>query len=128
QVKYITKNSFNMMYTAYAVAGIDMSQVTVDVQEPADGAKGKVIVTVPKATLQSLNIDEDSLAFYDEKNALFNKTQHADVQDALVAAKEDAKKNMGKAELIAEAQTEAEEIIRGFVSSVVPEGYELEII
>ena len=127
QIKYITQNSFNMMYTAYAVAGVEVSDVTVEVVEPKDGEPGKVIVGVPKAGLLSLTIDEDSLQFYDEKNALFNKVQHTDVQDALKAAKEDAKKNMGKKELIAEAQSQAEDIIRDFVSAVVPEGYELEL-
>ena len=52
---------------------------------------------------------------------------HEDVQDALVAATEDAKKNMGKKALIAEAQSNAEDVIRSFVSSVLPNGYELEI-
>ncbi len=127
QIKYLTKNEFNMQYTAKAVAGIDMSKVTVEVTDPADGNPGKVIITVPKATLQDLTIDEKSLAFYDEKTALFNKVNHEDVQDALVAATEDAKENMGKKSLIAEAQSNAEDVIRNFVSSVLPDGYELEI-
>ncbi len=127
QIKYLTKNEFNMQYAAKAVAGIDMSKVTVEVTDPADGNPGKVIITVPKATLQDLTIDEKSLAFYDEKTALFNKVNHEDVQDALVAATEDAKKNMGKKALIAEAQSNAEDVIRNFVSSVLPENYELEI-
>ncbi len=127
QIKYLTKNEFNMQYAAKAIAGIDMSKVTVEVQDPADGNPGKVIITVPKATLQDLTIDEKSLAFYDEKTALFNKVNHEDVQDAMVAATEDAKKNMGKKALIAEAQSNAEDVIRSFVSSVLPKGYELEI-
>ena len=127
QIKYLTKNEFNMQYAAKAIAGIDMTKVTVDVQDPADGNPGKVVITVPKATLQDLSIDENSLAFYDEKTALFNKVNHEDVQDALVAATEDAKKNMGKKALIAEAQSNAEDVIRSFVSSVLPNGYELEI-
>ena len=127
QIKYLTKNEFNMQYAAKAIAGIDMSKVTVEVQDPADGNPGKVIITVPKATLQDLTIDEKSLAFYDEKTALFNKVNHEDVQDAMVAATEDAKKNMGKKALIAEAQSNAEDVIRSFVSSFLPKGYELEI-
>lgn len=127
QIKYLTKNEFNMQYAAKAIAGIDMTKVTVDVQDPADGNPGKVVITVPKATLQDLTIDENSLAFYDEKTALFNKVNHEDVQEALVAATEDAKKNMGKKALIAEAQSNAEDVIRSFVSSVLPNGYELEI-
>lgn len=138
QIKYITQNSFNMMYTAIAYAGIDLTDVKVEVQDPVkattkeDGTKvpataGKVIVTLPKATLLELKIDEDSLTFYDEKNALFNKAQHTDVQEALQAADADARKNMGKKALLSDAQDQAEEVIRSFVQEVLPDGYELEI-
>lgn len=127
QIKYITQNSFNMMYTAEVVAGIDMEKVTVDVQQPKDGNPGKVIVNIPKATVQTVTIDPDSLEFYDQKWALFNKTANTDVQDALKAAEQDARQNFGKKELIATAQEQADEVIKGFVQSVLPEGYELEI-
>lgn len=127
QIKYITQNSFNMMYTAEVVAGIDMEKVTVDVQQPKDGNPGKVVVNIPKATVQTVTIDPDSLEFYDQKWALFNKTANTDVQDALKAAEQDARQNFGKKELIATAQEQADEVIKGFVTSVLPEGYELEI-
>ena len=104
QIKYITQNSFNMMYTADIVAGVDMTKVTVDVVQPEGGNPGKVTVTVPKPTIQTVTIDPDSLEFYDQKWALFNKT-----------------------ELIATAQEQADEVIRGFVQSVLPNGYELEM-
>ena len=127
QIKYITQNSFNMMYTAEVVAGIDMEKVTVDVQQPKDGNPGKVTVSIPKAAVQSVTIDPDSLEFYDQKWALFNKTANTDVQEALKAAEQDARQNFGKKELIATAQEQADEVIKGFVQSVLPEGYELEI-
>lgn len=127
QIKYITQNSFNMMYTAEVVAGIDMEKVTVDVQQPKDGNPGKVIVNIPKAAVQTVTIDPDSLEFYDQKWALFNKNANTDVQDALKAAEQDARQNFGKKELIATAQEQADEVIKGFVTSVLPEGYELEI-
>ena len=121
QIKYITQNSFNMMYTADIVAGVDMTKVTVDVVQPANG------VNVPKPTIQSVTIDPDSLEFYDQKWALFNKTANTDVQEALKAAEADARANFGKKELIATAQEQADEVIRGFVQSVLPNGYELEM-
>lgn len=127
QIKYITQNSFNMMYTADAVAGIDMTKVTVEVQDPENGNPGKVIVNVPKATVQSVTIDPDSLKFYDTKWALFNKNANTDVQEALQSAEADARKNMGKKELITEAQDQAEEVLRGFIQNILPENYELEI-
>ncbi len=113
QIKYITQNSFNMMYTADIVAGVDMTKVTVDVVQPEGGNPGKVTVTVPKPTIQ--------------KWALFNKTANTDVQEALKAAEADARANFGKKELIATAQEQADEVIRGFVQSVLPNGYELEM-
>lgn len=127
QIKYITQNSFNMMYTADIVAGVDMTKVTVDVVQPANGNPGKVVVNVPKPTIQTVTIDPDSLEFYDQKWALFNKTANTDVQDALKAAEADARANFGKKELIATAQEQADEVIRGFVQSVLPNGYELEM-
>ena len=127
QIKYITQNSFNMMYTADIVAGVDMTKVTVDVVQPANGNPGKVVVNVPKPTIQTVTIDPDSLEFYDQKWALFNKTANTDVQEALKAAEADARANFGKKELIATAQEQADEVIRGFVQSVLPNGYELEM-
>ena len=127
QIKYITQNSFNMMYTADIVAGVDMTKVTVDVVQPEGGNPGKVTVTVPKPTIQTVTIDPDSLEFYDQKWALFNKTANTDVQEALKAAEADARANFGKKELIATAQEQADEVIRGFVQSVLPNGYELEM-
>lgn len=127
QIKYITQNSFNMMYTAEIVAGVDMSKVTVDVTQPANGNAGKVVVNIPKAAVQTVTIDPDSLEFYDTKWALFNKTANTDVQEALKGAEADARANFGKKELISTAQAQAEEVIKGFVQNVLPEGYELEI-
>ena len=128
QIKYITQNSFNMTYTADIVAGVDMSKVTVDLVQPQGGNPGKVTVSIPKAAVQSVTIDPDSLEFYDQKWALFNKTANTDVQEALKAAEQDARQNFGKKELISTAQEQAEEVIRGFVQSVLPEGYELELV
>ena len=128
QIKYITQNSFNMTYTADIVAGVDMSKVTVDLVQPQGGNPGKVTVSIPKAAVQSVTIDPDSLEFYDQKWALFNKTANTDVQEALKAAEQDARQNFGTKELISTAQEQAEEVIRGFVQSVLPEGYELELV
>ncbi len=117
-----------MTYTADIVAGVDMSKVTVDLVQPQGGNPGKVTVSIPKAAVQSVTIDPDSLEFYDQKWALFNKTANTDVQEALKAAEQDARQNFGKKELISTAQEQAEEVIRGFVQSVLPEGYELELV
>ena len=51
-----------------------------------------ITVTLPKAEIQDITIDPDSLEFYDEKIALFNPQNKEDTVTALQAAKEDAEK------------------------------------
>ena len=85
------------------------------------------VINVKENDVITVTIDPDSLEFYDQKWALFNKTANTDVQEALKAAEADARANFGKKELIATAQEQADEVIRGFVQSVLPNGYELEM-
>ena len=81
-----------------------------------------------QSNLQLTYVSTTHPKFYDQKWALFNKTANTDVQEALKAAEQDARQNFGKKELISTAQEQAEEVIRGFVQSVLPEGYELELV
>ena len=83
-IPLITKKGFSMRYTANIRAGIDFSKVTVKV------SKDKVTVHVPEAEIQSVDVDSDSIEFYDERYALFNWTDKEDVVDAISISEEDA--------------------------------------
>ena len=66
EITFLTKKEFTMIYDANVKAGVDLGQVQMDIKG------NKVSVTLPKAEIQDITIDPDSLEFYDEKFALFN--------------------------------------------------------
>lgn len=126
QIKFLTKNSFSMTYTAEILAGIDLSKAQVNVRHPKNSNPGKVTITLPKAQVTSISISPDSLQFYDKQWALFNKTSDTDIQDALKKAEKDARQNFGKEKLLAAAEEQAKNVIQSFLQSVLPDNYELD--
>ena len=112
-IPLINENSFLMMYSARVKAGIDISQVKVNV------TSNKVVVTLPEVTVQDLIIDTDSLEFYDVSTSLFNQTQQSDVVVAVNYAKDDVRKNADIPGLLAKAKEQTETLIRGLFNDVV---------
>lgn len=105
-IPFLTQKGFSMIYTARVRAGIDVSQIDVNVTEE------QVIITVPKAAIQSVEVDPDSIEFYDEKHALFNWSDKEDVVDTLSLAKEDAEANADGTELIEKANAQTISILQ----------------
>ena len=115
KIPFLTKNSFSMIYTARVRAGIDIRQAEIDIQED------QVVITLPECEVQSIEIDEDSIEFYDEKWALFNRTEKEDVIDMVAAAKADVSEKADMESLIQNARTQTERIVRGLLEDVVGE-------
>ena len=70
-IPFITQKGFSMTYTAVVTAGIkDLSQAKITV----DDAAKAVNVVLPASEILDVNVDESTIAFYDEKRALFNWT------------------------------------------------------
>ena len=97
---------------AHIKAGIDLSKAKVDVSGET------ITVTLPKAEIQDITIDPDSLEFYDEKIALFNPQNKEDTVTALQAAKEDAEKNAADSELLTTANEQAQRLIQELLAPV----------
>lgn len=106
EIRFITQKGFTMIYDAHIKAGIDLSKAQVDVSGET------ITVTLPEAVIQDINIDPDSLEFYDEKIALFNPQNKEDTVTALQAAKEDAEKNAADSDLLATANEQARRLIQ----------------
>ena len=104
KIPFLTRNSFSMIYTAGVRAGIDIQKAVIDVQED------QVVITLPECEVQSVEIDEGSIEFYDEKWALFNRMQKADVME-----KADLES------LLQNARVQTESIIQGFLEDMVGE-------
>ena len=106
EIRFITQKGFTMIYDAHIKAGIDLSKAQVDVSGET------ITVTLPEAVIQDINIDPDSLEFYDEKIALFNPQNKEDTVTALHAAKEDAEKNAADSDLLTTANEQARRLIQ----------------
>lgn len=112
-IPFLTKKGFSMIYTAKIRAGVDVSQIEINVTDE------QVIITVPDAVIQSVDVDPNSIEFYDEKYALFNWSDKEDVVDTLSVAKEDATANADATELIENANAQTSSIIRSILEDSI---------
>lgn len=123
-IQYINKKSFSMIYNAHVTAGVDLSQASVEVKDR------KIIITIPKATLQEIIVDADSLEFYDEKLALFNWTDKEDTAKAMEYAKKDAEERAAQTDILTQASEQAKTVIETLIMPIAEDNgneYELEL-
>ena len=114
-IPLVNEKGFSMRYEALIRAGIDVSEVDIDVQ------KDKVTVTIPHADIQSCTVDPDSIQIYDKMYSLFNWHDSYDVVDAIADAQEDAL-NVGPVrQLKQEADEQTEKIITSILEDAVGE-------
>lgn len=111
-LNFITKKEFTMLYDANIKAGVDLSDVKIDIQE------NKITVSLPAAQIQNITIDPNSLEFYDEKFAIFNFQNRTDTVVALQYAEEDINKKAEKTDLLATADERAQALITSFLKSI----------
>ncbi len=102
-----------MLYTATIRAGMDLSQAKIEITEE------EVVITLPECTLQSVDVDMDSIEFYDEHMALFNWSEKKDVIDTVAAAKADVTRKADIESLLQEAARQSETVVKGILSDVI---------
>lgn len=112
-IPFISKKSFSMIYQANVRAGIDLSKAAVKVTPTA------VRIELPETEVQSIEVDTNSLRFYDEHFALFNWNNKEDITEAIVLAKNDAEKNIDFDKLKAQARLQAEKVISKLIEPIV---------
>jgi len=113
EIPLLTQKGFSMRYTANIRAGIDFSEISIKVTD------SKVVVKVPEAKVQSIDVDPDSIEFYDERYALFNWTDKRDVVDAISISKEDATAHANVEELIKKAYVQTGTVIKNILEGSV---------
>ena len=114
-IPFITQTGFSMLYTADVKAGVDLSQMDIDVTDT------QVLISIPHAKILSINVDPDSIHFYDEMHALFNWSQKYDVTEALTAAESDVKDKVVSYDLITKAEEQAEIAITDILEGTIGE-------
>lgn len=112
-IPFLTRKGFNMIYRAEVSAGIDLSQVEIDV------TREEVRLTLPEEDVLDISIDSNSIKFYDEKFALFNWEDREDAVEAIKAAEEDVRENGNVEELKVRAREQTEVVLKGLLENVI---------
>ena len=111
-IPFINQNSFSMIYTATAKAGIDVSQAETTVTDT------DIIVILPACEVQEINVDSDSLEFFDERTSIFNPSKKTDVVTAINYAEDDVEAKADLDGLIDRAKSQTELIVKGLIEPI----------
>lgn len=111
----LTKKGFSMIYEAMVTAGIDASEIDIDIQD------NSVTVKIPKSEIQVIKVDPNSIQFYDEKKALFNWTELGDSVNGIILAENDIKEKASTDELLERADSQVEYIVKGLLEDTLNE-------
>lgn len=120
EIPFLTQKAFTMTYRAEVRAGIDLSKVEPSV------TKKKVTIQVPEAEILDINVDPDSIQYYDEKFALFNGEKREDAIEAIKSARQDVLENGDVEELKNAAQEQVKVLLLGLFKDSIGDR-ELEI-
>ena len=119
---FLNKQDFTMVYSAKARIGIDVKDIKINSNEESK----KITITMPKASVQDVNVDTESIKYYNTKFALFNTNQKEDSNKAIALAKKEAEKEVLKLGVLEMANSQAKDLIKGIISDSVPDDYKIE--
>lgn len=108
----LTQSKFIYSYDGVIKAGIDFDAIELHVDETAK----TISIKLPQVKILSIEIDEKSIEIYDETNNIFNPLGLKDVNLAMIELKEKAQETAIKNGLLENARTNAELLIRSFLS------------
>ena len=74
-----------------------------------------VTIQLPKIQAQSIEVDTETLRFYDEKLAIFNWSNKEDIGSAIAVAWKDAKEHANLDDLKNQARTQTEKVLSKLV-------------
>lgn len=127
-VKFISRSDFSMKYNAIARIGINLEKVKIK----ADDENKLIIIEIPKAEVLNVDLQEDTISFYDEKFALFNMDEREDAAKAIDLAEKDVQEKIGKTpetfSVIESANNQAALLVQGILANAIPEGYQMKPI
>ncbi len=122
----LNRADFTMVYDVTIRAGIDMEKVYIP-EDKIDYINKVIYVSIPSATIQSANVDPATIKYFDEHFALFNLNEKEDANKAQELAQEDAIKKAVDSGILEMADNQSAALIKGILSSVIPDGYTIEI-
>ena len=123
-IAHVNKKKFTMFYSYEIRAGVDLAKAGIKVHDDTR----TISITLPKATLQSVSVDPDSLRFFDEQTSLFNDAEVSDTAAALQDAKKTAANKATKSDLLKEADKQAKKVVQNAYAQIAKtDGYKVEV-
>lgn len=114
-IPVITKKSFLMAFHATVSVGYNLSNASINVGDHS------VLIKMPALNDPDINVDTDSIRFYDLSSALFNWTTKEDGIDAVSVAKQKILESSELEELKVESQKQAEFVIHQLLDDNIGE-------
>lgn len=114
-IPIINKKRFLMTYHATVSVGYDLSKAAISVDD------SNVVITMPALSDPEINVDTDSISFFDLNSAIFNWTDKEDGFDAVNIAKNEILSSSELQDLDKQAQDQANTILRKFLEDSIGE-------
>ena len=113
-----TEESYIVSYEGTVTAGIDFTQIRVT----KDDGEKLITIRLPDSEIQGVMIDQDSFELLDQKTSAFNKLSIEDYHQAQLELERKAREGAEKRGILERASTNAENLIRSFVSQLIDTG------
>lgn len=121
-IAFLNSSDFNMVYEATANIGIDLEKVDVKTNKVAK----TVTVHLPHTSVLNVNIDLNTIKYFDTHFSLFNIDQKEDANEANALAVEAAKEEISQMGVIELADEQAKALIKNILIDAIPDDYKIE--
>jgi len=111
----ITESSYVATYDGVITAGVDFSQIALR----RDDDRHEIVVSMPAAEIQSVDIDPKSFVLHSEKTGLANPTSISDYNTSLVQLEESERQKALDRGLLEQAGENARRIVGSFIAGFV---------
>lgn len=108
----LTEKFFLIKYNGYLKAGVDFDKIVVNVNED------KVFISMPRARIFDIVIDENSVTVYNESDNAFNPIKISDFTQALSKEKETMTQDAIKQGILKDANQHAEIAIKSILEEM----------
>jgi hypothetical protein len=116
KIAFLTSEAtFSYSYEGVVEAGVNFSDITVDVNEETK----EIEITVPKSEIKDISIDEDSFKKFEEEDHLWNRLELEDYNEAQKDFKKRAIEKAEERGVLEKADENAKKVIGNFVEQLV---------
>ncbi len=112
-----TQKRYVYSYDGVVKAGVDFEQTGITLDEE----KKTITVTIPRAKILSIEVDEGSFRVYDESKNIFNTLKIGDHNQAMIAMKQEITEKATGNGILTNAESNAEMLITGFLRGTFPQ-------